>query len=225
MATVRDICEQALRRIRVASTVDPVAAEDAAIARDVLNGMIAGWSAQGVEPFYTALTLSDTFSFFVPTDTAPAELISKLYYAGTWDANANSPILASGTGETGWFYKVSTSGSTTLDDVTSWTAGEYAIFSGVEWLKGESSARFNRAVVSLLALDLCDEYGKDPTATLVASARTGWTMIQAAYLKAPTKVMDSAIMRTYVRSITEGVEENVAGSSGGPDTDVYLVED
>jgi len=219
MTTVRDICERALRRIRVASAVDPVAAEDAAIARDVLNSMVLSWPTQGVEPFYSALALSDTFAFFVPPTTAPDEIIQRLRYQGTWNAATNTPPLASAAGTAGHFRKVATAGSTVLDDVTSWAAGDYVLFSGYEWLKCPSSARFDRAVVDMLALELCDEFGKEPTATLARASMTGWSMIQAAFIRAPTAILDSAIMETMT---DRGIDE-VSQAPPSNTVDVYEV--
>ena len=56
--------------------------------------------------------------------TIPAGLV----FQGTWDAATNTPTLTSGTGTTGNFYIVSTSGSTDLDGVTDWVTGDWAVF-------------------------------------------------------------------------------------------------
>jgi hypothetical protein len=51
-----------------------------------------------------------------------------LVYKGTWNANTNTPTLASGTGITGEFYIVSVAGTTNLDGITDWQVGDWAIF-------------------------------------------------------------------------------------------------
>ena len=56
--------------------------------------------------------------------TIPAGLV----FQGTWDAATNTPTLTSGSGTTGHFYIVSTSGSTDLDGVTDWVTGDWAVF-------------------------------------------------------------------------------------------------
>jgi hypothetical protein len=56
--------------------------------------------------------------------TIPAGLV----FQGTWNAATNTPTLTSGTGTTGNFYIVSTSGSTNLDGVTDWVTGDWAVF-------------------------------------------------------------------------------------------------
>ena len=52
-----------------------------------------------------------------------------LSYQGTWNANTNSPALASGVGTPGYYYIVSTAGSTNLDGITDWAVGDWAVFS------------------------------------------------------------------------------------------------
>jgi hypothetical protein len=56
--------------------------------------------------------------------TIPAGLV----FQGTWNAATNTPTLTNGTGTTGNFYIVSTSGSTNLDGVTDWVTGDWAVF-------------------------------------------------------------------------------------------------
>jgi hypothetical protein len=62
-----------------------------------------------------------------------------LVYKGTWNASTNSPTLASGAGTTNWYYVVSTPGSTNLDGITDWKAGDWLIFNGTAWQKIDQS--------------------------------------------------------------------------------------
>jgi len=62
-----------------------------------------------------------------------------LVYKGTWNASTNSPTLASGTGTINWYYVVSTPGSTNLDGITDWKAGDWLIFNGTVWQKIDQS--------------------------------------------------------------------------------------
>ena len=52
-----------------------------------------------------------------------------LSYQGTWNANTNTPTLSSGSGTPGYYYIVSVAGSTDLDGITDWAAGDWAVFS------------------------------------------------------------------------------------------------
>lgn len=58
-----------------------------------------------------------------------------LSYQGTWNASANTPTLTSGVGTNGYYYVVSTAGTTNLDGITDWQIGDWAIFNGVAWQK------------------------------------------------------------------------------------------
>ena len=59
----------------------------------------------------------------------------QLNYAGTWNASANTPTLASGVGTKDQYYVVSVAGSTNLDGITDWQVGDWAIFNGTAWQK------------------------------------------------------------------------------------------
>lgn len=64
---------------------------------------------------------------------------SGLSYQGTWNASTNSPTLASSTGTNGYYYIVSTSGSTNLDGITDWVVGDWLLFNGTVWQKIDQS--------------------------------------------------------------------------------------
>jgi len=61
------------------------------------------------------------------------QLPSGLTYKGTWNADTNTPALASGVGVQGDYYIVSHDGTTNLDGFNSWQTGDWAIFSGTVW--------------------------------------------------------------------------------------------
>jgi len=71
----------------------------------------------------------------VPTSQLPAAVLGAIKYQGTWDANANSPTLASSTGTEGYYYVVSVAGSTNLNGITDWKIGDWAIYNGTAWQK------------------------------------------------------------------------------------------
>jgi hypothetical protein len=62
-----------------------------------------------------------------------------LNYQGAWNASTNSPTLASGVGTSGYYYVVSTAGSTNLDGITDWKAGDWLIYNGTAWQKIDQS--------------------------------------------------------------------------------------
>jgi len=54
---------------------------------------------------------------------------SGLAYQGLWNASTNNPTLTSSVGTRGYYYIVSTAGSTNLNGITTWNVGDWAIFS------------------------------------------------------------------------------------------------
>ena len=66
-------------------------------------------------------------------------LSGALTYQGTWNANTNSPSLASGVGTKGHYYVVSVAGSTNLDGITTWAVGDWAVYNGTVWERVDNS--------------------------------------------------------------------------------------
>jgi hypothetical protein len=64
--------------------------------------------------------------------------------------------------------------------------------------------RFEKAVTDLLAVQLCDFYGKQPSAILMRDADRGWSQIQAAFLATPEASFDPALIGTTYRRQTGG---------------------
>ena len=71
----------------------------------------------------------------LPTSVIPSAVLNALEFIGVWDANANNPALTSGAGTKGYIYVVATAGTTSLDGLTSWNVGDWAIYDGTKWRK------------------------------------------------------------------------------------------
>jgi len=71
----------------------------------------------------------------VPTSQLPSSVIGGLNYQGAWNASTNSPTLTSSTGTKGFLYKVSVAGTSTLDGISVWNAGDEVVFDGTTWDK------------------------------------------------------------------------------------------
>jgi hypothetical protein len=69
------------------------------------------------------------------TITSWATVTGGMSYQGTWNASTNTPTLASSTGTQGEYYIVGTSGSTNLNGITDWVAGDWLLFNGSVWQK------------------------------------------------------------------------------------------
>ena len=75
--------------------------------------------------------------------------IGALNYKGTWDANANSPALASSVGTKGDYYVVGTAGSTNLNGISNWGVGDWAAYNGSAWQRVEGGANLNGVDLSV----------------------------------------------------------------------------
>lgn len=104
-----------------------------------------------------------------------------LSYQGTWNASTNSPTLASSTGTNGYYYIVSTSGSTNLDGITDWVVGDWLLFNGTVWQKIDqsnlvTSVNGQTGAVSLTTSNISEGsnlYYTDARARSALSAGTG----------------------------------------------------
>jgi hypothetical protein len=86
---------------------------------------------------YVCTTSHTSGGSFDPTKWTALALaaVGAMLPLGTWNANTNSPALASGTGTAGYLYVVSTAGTTALDGITSWNVGDFAYFYNGVWNK------------------------------------------------------------------------------------------
>lgn len=75
--------------------------------------------------------------------------IGALNYKGTWNANTNTPTLASGVGTKGDYYVVSVAGSTALDGISNWGIGDWVTFNGSVWQRVEGGADLNGVNLSV----------------------------------------------------------------------------
>lgn len=90
---------------------------------------------------YTSHYIHNVLDPILPQDVATMNYVTTaisgvsgaLTYYGVWDASLNSPTLASGTGVTGEYYVVDVAGTTTLDGISTWNVGDWAIFNGSVW--------------------------------------------------------------------------------------------
>ena len=64
----------------------------------------------------------------------------QLTYVGTWNASTNSPALTSSVGTLNNYYVVNVAGTTTLNGISSWQVGDWAIFNGSVWERIDGGA-------------------------------------------------------------------------------------
>ena len=106
----------------------------------LVNSAVIGKVLTGVN--ITGGTVVDTDSILTAFGKVQNQingLIGGSIYKGTWNANTNTPALASGVGAAGNYYIVSVAGTTNLDGITDWQVGDWAIYQGSEWEKVDNT--------------------------------------------------------------------------------------
>ena len=127
--------------------------------------------------------------------------VSGTKFAGTWNASTNSPALASGTAPalgTGARYSVSAAGSTNLDGISAWSAGDSAIWNGTTWTRepyvggGVTDIAGRAGSVSLAVTDVSGAFpaaSAGPLATQAAVVSAPFVKTTSAGLLAPTSIV------------------------------------
>lgn len=113
-------------------------------------------------------------SGYVPSSQLNPAIVDGLEFKGLWNATTNSPTLTSGSGVQGSLYKVSVSGTTTLDGIASWTAGDSLYFDGSTWDRIVGSAT-SGAVLSVAGRTGNVVLSSSDISGLAASATTDTT--------------------------------------------------
>lgn len=200
--TIRDIIERSLRRAKLLDSTESISGTDANYGLDVLNDMVASWSHRSVNVAHIDFTLSDELLFFVApkpdytqhlSEGRIAGALASQNYKGLWDASTNTPALVTGAGTVGDLYRASVAGSTTIDSVTTQAVGDYVIFDGYEWLKGQPSRPHARGVIAMLAVQMAEENGSEIGQVVARDAAEGWASIQAPFALPGAAQFDPAI--------------------------------
>lgn len=96
--------------------------------------------------------------------------LGAMSYQGSWNASTNTPALASGVGVKGYYYTVSVAGSTAIDGINSWLAGDKIAFNGTAWEKFDGLAN---EVVSVAGLNGAVSASALKTALAIVSGDIG----------------------------------------------------
>ncbi len=101
-------------------------------------------------------------------------LIGGSIFQSTWNANTNTPTLTSSVGTKGYYYIVSTAGTTNLDGITDWQIGDWAIFDGTVWRKVDNTD----AVVSVNGFTGIVNLALDNISDVSATSPTGGQLLR-----------------------------------------------
>jgi hypothetical protein len=133
------------------------------------------------------------------TSTSWASVAGGLSYQGTWNASTNTPTLASSTGTNGYYYIVSTAGSTNLNGITDWQIGDWLLFNGSAWQKIDQS----ELVASITSSD----------GSIVVTT-TGSTVDLAVSQTSPASVLLERVRNSTGATLTKGTAVYISGATG-----------
>jgi hypothetical protein len=133
------------------------------------------------------------------TSTSWASVAGGLSYQGTWNASTNTPTLVSSTGTNGYYYIVSTAGSTNLNGITDWQIGDWLLFNGSAWQKIDQS----ELVASITSSD----------GSIVVTT-TGSTVDLAVSQTSPASVLLERVRNSTGATLTKGTAVYISGATG-----------
>lgn len=153
-------------------------------------------------------------------DTTWLSITGGLSYQGSWNASTNTPTLTSSVGTNGFYYVVSVSGSTNLNGITDWVAGDWAIFNGSTWQKIDqtnlvSSVNGQTGAVVLGASDvgaLSNVTSTDGSVT-ITSPTTTTRDLSVATAASTTNVL-CQVRNTTGATLTKGTVVYISGATG-----------
>jgi hypothetical protein len=146
----------------------------------------------------------------VPTSQLPASVLGAVDYQGTWNASTNSPSITTGSASSankGYYYKVATAGTTTVDGVNDWGVGDWIISDGVSWGKIDNT----EAVSSVAGL----------SGAITAAALTAALNLFSSTLQGLVPASGGGTS-TFLRADGSWATPGSGGSGGGSVTSVGL---
>lgn len=97
-----------------------------------------------VERLRTTISTLDTLLKNIETAANAA-----MHYVDDWDAATNTPAIpAATTGNKGSYYLVAVSGTTAVEGVSKWAAGDWIVSNGAKWVRVANSEVFDAAAIT-----------------------------------------------------------------------------
>jgi hypothetical protein len=168
----------------------------------------------------TSQSVLDSIASLQAQITAMAGFVN---YEGTWNASTNTPTLVSSVGTKGDYYVVSTTGTTNLNGITTWTQGDWAIFNGSAWEKVDntdlvSSVAGRTGAVTLSTTDISG-LGTMSTQNATSVAITGGTATLTSLTTAAVQATNSGGLSL---KNSAGTTQISMGGGGGDNVSVNV---
>lgn len=179
--TASEAITRALKRASIVAAGESPSAVELADGLDALNEMLDGWSADGLATADVTLAATVTSGDDEITDLeSTSDLAVGMHVTG-------SGIPASTKIES-------------IDSPTQITLDQNATASGTSVSLSFTALPFDAehtgGIIAMLAVRLCEDYGKAPGPVLLRDADRGETRLAAAFLHVPKAVFDPALTRT-----------------------------
>ena len=150
---------------------------------------------------------------------ASASASGGLSYQGTWNASTNTPTLTSSVGTNGYYYVVSVTGSTNLNGITDWVAGDWAMYNGSVWQKIDqtnlvSSVNGQTGAVALTYTDV-NAIGSitSTDGSVAVSTASGVADLSVSVAASTTNVI-CQVRNTTGATLTKGTAVYISGATG-----------
>lgn len=144
-----------------------------------------------------------------PSLVTKAAFIGGMNYQGTWNAATNTPAIpAAASGNSGYYYKVATAGTTTISGINEWKVGDMLISNGTTWEKIDNTSPITTGVAYV------DTAGSDATGAIGDASKPFLTM-QAAYDAGARSFELSVGTFTGITGITGTVTISIRGRGIG----------
>jgi hypothetical protein len=106
----------------------------------LVNSAVTGKLLTGVNITGGSIAATDSIlTAFGKVQNQINSLVGGVNYQGTWNASTNLPALTSSVGTKGYYYVVTTAGTTSLNGINDWKLGDWVIFNGTTWDKVDNT--------------------------------------------------------------------------------------